>query len=60
MYDNNSLFKTNANLKDNLQNFPKIFFLNWLFSFWFLSYLKKTLGLKVELFFSDQSFLGIS
>ena len=25
VYYNNSLFKTNANLKDNLQNFPTIF-----------------------------------
>ena len=33
MYHNNSLFKTNVNLKDNLQNFPIIFFLNWELSF---------------------------
>ena len=34
-----------------------IFFLNWVFSFWLLANLKKAPGLKVELFFSDQSLL---
>ena len=48
-----SLFKTNANLKDNLQNFPIISFLNRVLSFWLLS-----VGLEVKLLFSDQSFLG--
>ena len=42
-----------VSLKDNLQNFPIISFLNWVLSFWLLS-----VGLEVKLLFSDQSFLG--